>query len=81
MGKLIPKLSASVNASRRSPDHCLLIFPTSVLPSVNEIERKTEKLKYDFTTLPCIDWLFDVVFRYFNEKSLNVLLFYTININ
>jgi hypothetical protein len=44
MGKLIPKLSASVNASRRSPDHCLLIFPTSVLPSVNEIERKNSNM-------------------------------------
>ena len=28
MGKLMPKLSASVNASLSTPDHCLEIFPT-----------------------------------------------------
>jgi len=33
IGKLIPKLSASVNASLSIPDHCFEIFPTSTLSS------------------------------------------------
>ena len=32
----IPKLSASVNTSFKSPDHCLEIFPTSVAPSADK---------------------------------------------
>ena len=28
-GKVTPKLSESVNASRANPDHCFVIFPTS----------------------------------------------------
>ena len=38
-GKLTPKLSASVNASLPSPDHCLLIIPTSFPSGVSTYLR------------------------------------------
>lgn len=36
-GNWIPKLSASVKASRRSPVHCLLIFPILLTSSMVRI--------------------------------------------
>ena len=43
--QVTPKLSASVNASLTKPDHCLEIFPTSVLPSAD----KTYKMLYPYS--------------------------------
>lgn len=40
MGNWIPKLSVSVKASRRSPDHCLLIFPILLTSSMVRICRE-----------------------------------------
>lgn len=41
MGNWIPKLSESVNASRRSPVHCLLIFPILLTSSIVKIWGKS----------------------------------------
>ena len=54
MGKLIPKLSASVKASLRRPDHCLLIFPTSVLPSGDKTLNSTSPQMLNVQTGPSI---------------------------
>lgn len=43
MGNWMPKLSESVNASRRSPVHCLLIFPILLTSSIVKICRVTER--------------------------------------
>lgn len=43
MGNWIPKLSESVNASRRSPVHCLLIFPILLTSSIVKICRKCHR--------------------------------------
>jgi len=37
IGKVIPKKSASVNTSLKSPDHCLDIRPTTVVLSLDNI--------------------------------------------
>lgn len=41
MGNWIPKLSESVNASRRSPVHCLLILPILLTSSIVRICTET----------------------------------------
>lgn len=46
MGNWIPKLSASVKASLRSPVHCLLIFPILLTSSMVRICRGAERTRH-----------------------------------
>lgn len=54
MGKLIPKLSASVNISFANPDHCLEIFPISADPSAVRTSNSTSEQQLMVQNGPCI---------------------------
>ena len=45
-GKVTPKLSESVNASRANPDHCFVIFPTSEPSFVSTYFKYESKLQF-----------------------------------